>query len=59
MPKIKLIREVTFPDGVKAKGEMVETNESTANWLISVGAAELIKEVKRGKNSDPKPTDNR
>lgn len=42
MPKIKLIREVTFPDGVKAKGEIVEVSESTADWLIQVGAAEKV-----------------
>lgn len=42
MPKIKLIREVTFPDGVKAKGEVIETDQSTADWLIQVGAAEKV-----------------
>lgn len=57
--KVKLLKDVTFPEGIKAKGEVIETDHSTADWLIQVNAAELIKEVKRGKNSDPKPADNR
>lgn len=50
MPKIKLVRDITFPDGIKAKGEVVEVNKSTADWLIEVKAAEPIEEVKRGKS---------
>lgn len=50
MPKVKLLSDVTFPDGVIAKGEVIETEQSTADWLISIAAAEAVKGVKRGKS---------
>lgn len=53
--KVNLLKNTRFPDGVKAKGETVETDQSTADWLIKVGAAEAEKAKPPSQKNHPKP----